>query len=91
MKSERERQIPYDITYMWNLKRGTNAHIHKTSRSCCCQGEESSLVVARGRREGVEWMGSLGLVDATVAFRMNQQGGPTIQHRELCLICWARI
>ena len=20
MKSERERQIPYDITYMWNLK-----------------------------------------------------------------------
>ena len=20
-KSERERQIPYDITYMWNLKR----------------------------------------------------------------------
>ena len=48
-------------------------------------------MVARGRREGVEWMGSLGLVDATVAFRMNKQGGPTIQHRELCLICWARI
>ena len=24
MKSERERQIPYDITYMWNLKYGTN-------------------------------------------------------------------
>ena len=23
-KSERERQIPYDITYMWNLKYDTN-------------------------------------------------------------------
>ena len=23
-KSERERQIPYDITYTWNLKSGTN-------------------------------------------------------------------
>ena len=26
-KSERERQIPYDITYMWNLKYDTNEHI----------------------------------------------------------------
>ena len=23
VKSERERQIPYDITYMWNLKYAT--------------------------------------------------------------------
>ena len=29
-KSERERQIPYDITYMWNLKYNTNQHIYKT-------------------------------------------------------------
>ena len=28
-KSERERQIPYDITYMWNIKYGTNEPIHK--------------------------------------------------------------
>ena len=26
-KSERKRQIPYDITYMWNLKYGTNDSI----------------------------------------------------------------
>ena len=26
-KSERERQTPYDITYMWNLKYGTNEPI----------------------------------------------------------------
>ena len=24
VKSERERQIPYDITYMWNLNYDTN-------------------------------------------------------------------
>ena len=29
MKSERKRQIPYDITYMWNLKYGTNECIYK--------------------------------------------------------------
>ena len=29
-KSEREREIPYGITYMWNLKYGTNEHIYRT-------------------------------------------------------------
>ena len=29
-KSERERQIPYDITYMWNLKCNTNELIYET-------------------------------------------------------------
>ena len=29
-KSDRERQIPYDITSMWNLKYGTNEPIYKT-------------------------------------------------------------
>ena len=29
-KSERERQIPYDIIYMWNLKYNMNEHIYKT-------------------------------------------------------------
>ena len=29
-KLERERQIPYDITYMWNLKYDTNELIYKT-------------------------------------------------------------
>ena len=30
MKSKRERQIPYDITYMWNLKYDTNELIYET-------------------------------------------------------------
>ena len=29
-KSERERQIPYDITYMWNIKYDTNELISET-------------------------------------------------------------
>ena len=29
-KSERERQIPYDIIYMWNLKHCTNEPVYKT-------------------------------------------------------------
>ena len=29
-RSEREGQIPYDITYMWNLKYDTNERIYKT-------------------------------------------------------------
>ena len=31
-KSERERQIPYDITYMWKLKYDTNELIYKTEK-----------------------------------------------------------
>ena len=29
-KLERERQIPYDITFMWNLKDDTNEPIYET-------------------------------------------------------------
>ena len=29
-KSERERQIPYDITYMWNLNYDTNELLYET-------------------------------------------------------------
>ena len=29
LNEERERQIPYDIIYMWNLKYGTNEPIYK--------------------------------------------------------------
>ena len=44
-KSERERQMPYDITYMWKLTYDTNEHIDKTetdsdieNRFLSCQG-----------------------------------------------------
>ena len=43
-KSEKERQIPYDITYMWNLKYNTNEQTYETKtdsdreQTCGCQG-----------------------------------------------------
>ena len=45
-KSERDRQIPYDITYMWNLKYGKNDPVYKTEtghshgeQTCGCRGD----------------------------------------------------
>ena len=43
VKSERERQRPYDITYMWNLKYDTNERTYETEidsqreQTCGCQ------------------------------------------------------
>ena len=61
-KSKTESQIPYDITYMWNLKYDTNelftkqkqTHRHR-EQTCGCQG---------GLRVGEGWIGSFGLADA---------------------------
>ena len=60
-KSEGERQIPYDITYMWNLIYDTNlstkqkqTHRHR-EQTCGCQKEGEM---------GEGWTGSLGLADA---------------------------
>ena len=41
-KSERGRQIPYNITYIWNLIYGTNVPICKTKMDI-----ENRLVVAK--------------------------------------------
>ena len=59
-KSERERQIPYDITYMWNLIYSTNEPFHKKKK---IMDLENRLVVAKGEGEGVVWIGNLGLID----------------------------
>ena len=47
-KSERERQIPYDITYMWNLKYDRNELIYETRNRLT--GIENRHVVAKGER-----------------------------------------
>ena len=58
--SQKEMQIPYDITDMWSLKHDTNqlkqkqTHRHR-KQTCVCQGEE-------GLGEG--WTGSPGLAEA---------------------------
>ena len=60
-KSDRERQIPHGITYMWNLKYDTNELIYKTEADS--QTQRTDLWLPRGRvPEG--WSGSLGLADA---------------------------
>ena len=55
-KSERERQTPYDITYVWNLKYDSNEIIYEAEQThrhreqtCGCQG---GGVWGRGRQEG---------------------------------------
>ena len=48
-KSERERQIPYDITYMQNLNYGTYEPIYKT------QTDSQDRIVVAGLRVGSGW------------------------------------
>ena len=60
VKSEREKQIPYDITYMWNLKYDTNETTKQTHR----HREQTCGWLPRGRGGGEGWSGSLGLADA---------------------------
>ena len=50
-KSEKERQIPYNITYMWNLKYDTNEPVYKTEAD---SQTENRLVVVKGKR-GMNW------------------------------------
>ena len=57
VKSERERQIPCDITCKCNLKYDTNEPISKADT-------DSQTQRTRQREEGMGWTGSLGLVDA---------------------------
>jgi len=60
VKSERERQIPYDITYIWNLIHGTNEPFHRKEN----HGLGEKTYGCQGEGEGVGWIRSLGLIDA---------------------------
>ena len=51
-KSERERQIPYDITYMWNIKYGTNEPIHKTEIDSKTKRTDLWLPRVKGEKVG---------------------------------------
>ena len=68
VKSERERQIPYDITYIWNLIYGTDEPFHrkethglgKQNRGCQGRGVGSGMdwesEVNRGKLLPLEWI-----------------------------------
>ena len=60
-QSERERQTPYDIAYMWNLKYDTKEPTYKTETDS--RTWRSDLGWSRGREEsGMDQ--EFGLVDA---------------------------
>ena len=62
-KSERERQIPYDITYIWNLKYDTNEPIYETETDS--QTKRTDWWLPRGRGLGEGCSGRLGLADVS--------------------------
>ena len=53
--------MPYDITYMWNLKYDTNELICETETDS--QTERTDLWLPRGRELGEGWSGRLRLAD----------------------------
>ena len=60
MKSERERQIPYDFIYTWNLIYGTDESFHRKEN----HGHEEQTCVCQEGKEGVGGTENLGLIDA---------------------------
>ena len=60
-KSQRGRQIPYDIdiTYMWNIRYDINEHIYETETSSQTWRTDFWLPKGRGSRGGkdYEWEG----------------------------------
>ena len=58
MKSDRARQISYDIIYIWNIKKDTNELICRTETDPQIL-KTNMLTKGAGRGEG--WIGALGL------------------------------
>ena len=72
-KSERERQIPNDIIYMWKLKYDTNELIYETKTDSLTH--RIDLWLEAGAWGG--WTGSLRFTNANYLYRMGKQQGPT--------------
>ena len=49
------RQIPYDVTYMWNLKYDTNEPIYETETDSQTQRTDSWLPRGREDGGGMDW------------------------------------
>ena len=76
-KSETERQIPYDITYMWNLKYDTNELIYR-------QTQKTKLWLPKGKTVGAGGINEeFGINIHKTIYKIDRQQGPTVQHREL--------
>ena len=53
-KSERERQIPYDIIYIWNLIYSTNKPFHRKETHGL--GEQTRGCQEGGGESGMDWV-----------------------------------
>ena len=51
---QRERQIPYDITYMWTLKYDTNEPIYETETESLTKRTDWGLPRGKGEGERLE-------------------------------------
>ena len=60
--SKSEKEIPYDITYVWNLNINKWTYLWKRNR---LTNIENRLVIAKGEGAGEKWIRSLGLADAS--------------------------
>ena len=67
-QSERERQIPHDTVYVWNLKGGTNEDRRTDLRFRRGRGREQDglgLGVSKCKLPHLEWMGNDILLQGT--------------------------
>ena len=74
VKSEGERQTPYDITYMWNLKHNTNGLTYK--RETDSQTQRTDLWSQGGRGQRRDGVGVWAQQMQTVLYRMDKHQGP---------------
>ena len=64
-RSQREKQITYGITFIWNVICGTNEPAYRKDKQRNKLMEmKNRLVVAKWEEERVGWTGSLGLLVA---------------------------
>ena len=87
VRSEKERQTPYDITYMQTLKQGTNEPNHETETNS--QTQRTDLWMPRGEGAEVGQTGNLGQQMQTLHLeRISNED--LLYSRELYPITWDR-
>ena len=74
-KSDRERQISCDITYMWNLRKWKWTYLQNRNR---LTDIESKLMVTKGERGGGDKFGIWDEQIHTTMNKIDDKQGPTV-------------
>ena len=85
-KSDRKRQISYDITYTWRLKYDTNEFIYKTEIDS--QTQKTNLRLLRGSGCGRDKLEVWDQQVQTTIYKIDKQQGPTVQHMRTMFISY---